>query len=275
MHQVLILMIVDQLQNKNVKIYKNNKIIKRLKVSKIPPCHMSKGLFSLKELQAISIKCGLPSTSSRSNQFAALKSFYAEEVLNFPFNKPILSLDLGLKNLAACEISTIPESSAYEITNWNKFDLGLPDVYSPKKYSEIVKKFVKTEIESGTSDKTIFIERQRHRSGSNSAVLETILRLSILEGQLYCFLNENFKTIPVNPGSVAKYFELPSGKEKKLSAVSKVKDLLKNGEIILIDPELKEYFLKEKKQDDLADSLLQGIASFEFRKNCMKFMKNL
>lgn len=230
-------------------------------------------MFSLKEIQAVSVKCGLPSALSRIRQFEALKSFYNEQVLNFSFTEPILSLDLGLKNLAACEIAPIPsDESKYKILNWNKFDLGLPEIYNPQKYSEIVKKFVETELKFNDGN-LIFIERQRHRSGSNFAVLETIIRLAILEGQLYCHLGNNFKTISVNPGSVAKYFELPTGKEKKPAAVSVVKSLLKSGRILFEDPSIEKYFLEQKKQDDLADSLLQAIASMEFRKNCRKFIE--
>ena len=99
------------------------------------------------------------------------------------------------------------------------------------------------------------------------------MRLAILEGQLYCYLGENFKTIPVNPGSVAKYFDLPTGKEKKSAAVLLVKNLLKSERIIPADPAMERFFLEQKKQDDLADSLLQAIASMEFRKNCRKFIE--
>lgn len=220
------------------------------------------------------MKCGLPSALSRVRQLDALKSFYNEHVLNFPFNQPILSLDLGLKNLAACEIAPIPtEDSKYKILNWNKFDLGLPEIYNPQKYSETVKKFVENELKI-PDGQVIFIERQRHRSGSNSAVLETIIRLAILEGQLYCHLGNNFRTISVNPGSVAKYFELPTGKEKKSAAVSVVKNLLKSGRILFDDSWMEGFFLGQKKQDDLADSLLQAIASIEFRKNCRNFMES-
>lgn len=234
-------------------------------------------MFSLKEIQAISVKCGLPSALPRVRQLDALKSFYNEQVLNFSFNNPILSLDLGLKNLAACEIAPIPSeepAAKYKILNWNKFDLGLPEIYNPQKYSEIVKEFVEKEFKGKNSGKVIFIERQRHRSGSNSAIFETIIRLAILEGQLYCHLGNNFRTISVNPGSVAKYFELPTGKEKKSAAVSVVKNLLKSGRIVFENSKIEGFFLEQKKQDDLADSLLQAIASIEFRKNCHNFMKS-
>ena len=238
-------------------------------------------MFSLKELQSISVKCGLPSALPRARQLEALKSFYKEQILNFSFGQSILSLDLGLKNLAACEIAPIALESCdatcskYKILNWNKFDLGLPEIYNPQKYSEIVKKFVETELKGkifkdGT---TIFMERQRHRSGSNPSVVETIIRLAILEGQLYCHLGDNYKTISVNPGSVAKYFQLPTGKEKKPAAVSLVKNLLKSGQIVTENPSIEEFFLEQKKQDDLADSLLQAVASMEFRKNCLQFIE--
>lgn len=237
--------------------------------------------FPLAHLQSVSIKCGLPSTASRSKQLDALNKFYWEEVRSFPFDPhPILSMDLGLCNLAVCEIEAQdPSERSYKILNWNKYNLGLPEVYNPVRYAEIIKKFVETELLFGSlQGKHIFIERQRHRSGSNSAVLEIIMRLAILEAQLYCFLAEknNYKTVPVNPGAVAKFFNLPTGKEKKSSAVLLVKQMLKEGKIISCSSALESYFLTQKKQDDLADSLLQAVASLEFRKNCREFIeKNL
>lgn len=233
-------------------------------------------IFSLAELSAISVKCGLPSTISRPRQLEALKLFYMEEVTKFPINPgPIISIDLGLCNLAACEIIEMEESkSIYKILNWNKFDLKLPDIYNPLKYAETVKKFVEKDLLKDFKGERVFIERQRHRSGSNSAVLETIMRLAIVEAQLHCFLNEKVETVPVNSSSVAKFFNLPIGKEKKSAAVKVVKELLKT-ERVLTNPSIEMLFLKERKQDDLADSLLQAIASLEFRKNCREYIKKL
>jgi hypothetical protein len=235
-------------------------------------------LFSLAELSEVSVKCGLPSTVSRPRQLEALKLFYYEEVKKFPINPgPILSMDLGLCNLATCEVIEVEESkSVYKILNWNKFDLKLPEVYNPLKYAETVKNFVENDLLKDFNGEKVFIERQRYRSGSNSAVLETIMRLAILEAQLHCFLNEKVKveTIPVNPGSIARYFNLPTGKEKKSAAVKVVKELLKT-ERVLVSPSIEIFFLNQKKQDDLADSLLQAIASLEFRKNCREFIKKI
>lgn len=236
--------------------------------------------FSLSELQAISVKCGQASTVSRTRQLEALKYFYNSEVSNiFPLNPgPILSMDLGLCNLAACEIESIgpDEAAVYQILKWNKYDLGLPEVYNPLRYAEAVKKFTEKELLSSFTGKFIFIERQRHRSGSNSVICETIVRLAILEAQLHCYLSQNdYQTIPVTPGSVAKFFDLPKGKEKKSGAVGVVKEMLRNKQNLSLEPSLENFFLKQKKQDDLADCLLQAIASLEFRKNCRNFIKSL
>lgn len=238
--------------------------------------------FSVAELRAVSVKCGLPSTVSRARQLEALKSFYDEEVSKFSLNSgPILSMDLGLCNLAVCEIEPVEEKDLmgrapiYRILNWNKFDLKLPEIYNPLRYSETVKLFVENDLLSSYRGKHVFIERQRHRSGSNSAVLEIIMRLAILEAQLHCFLSGKFESIvPVNPGSVAKFFDLPTGKDKKSAAVSVVKDFIKN-ERVLVPSALKTFFLGQRKQDDLADSLLQAVASLEFRRNCRNFIEKL
>lgn len=237
--------------------------------------------FSVTELRAISIKCGLPSTVSRAHQLEALKSFYIEEVSKFPVRPgPILSMDLGLCNLAACVVEPVEGESTemapiYRILNWNKFDLKLPEIYNPLRYAETVKSFVEKDLLSSFRGDHVFIERQRHRSGSNSAVLEIIMRLAILEAQLHCFLSGKFEAIvPVNPGSVARYFDLPTGKDKKSAAVLLAKDLIQK-ECVLVPSSLKSYFLGQKKQDDLADSLLQAVASLEFRRNCRSFFDKL
>lgn len=236
--------------------------------------------FSLRELQAISVKCGQASTVSRARQLEALRSFYNSEVSFFnPINSgPVLSMDLGLCNLAACEIEPVEsdDSTIYRILKWNKYDLGLPEVYNPLRYAETVKNFTEKELLNSFSGKYIFIERQRHRSGSNIAICETIVRLAILEAQLHCLLSQkNFQTIPVVPASVAKFFDLPKGKGKKSGAVGLVKEMLKSQRNLLLDESLENLFLKQKKQDDMADCLLQAIASLEFRKNCREFIKKL
>lgn len=237
-------------------------------------------MHSLAELKAISIKCGLPSTLSRAKQLESLKSFYCEHVVNFPkVPSSILSMDLGLCNLAACELEPVGETWSceqpiYRIINWRKFDLKLPELYNPLHYAQTVRDFTNNDLFNGLQgERTIFIERQRHRTGSNSAILETIMRLAILEAQLHCFLSEKFKTIPTNPGSVAKFFDLPTGKDKKLAAVLLVKQLIRERKRILLSPALESFFMGMKKQDDLADSLLQGVAVLEFRRNCRNFME--
>ena len=236
----------------------------------------------LKELGAISVNCGLSSSASKTHQIEALKSFYYKDVLEFYTNchKSILSLDLGLCNLALCEVEALDFFGCcdkkivptFRVLKWNKFDLRLPEIYNPSNYACSVRVFVQNEIRSLFTGRDIFIERQRYRSGSNSAILETIIRLAILEAQLHCFLSESFKVTSINPVAVARYHSLPTGKEKKSAAVALVKELLKVGRII-IPSNLKDFFMNQKKQDDLADCLLQAIAVYEFRRNCKKFIE--
>ncbi len=220
--------------------------------------------FSVAEVRAASIACGLASSSSRAVQLEALKSFYLRDAQSFPLpSGPVLSLDLGLCNLAACVVQE------RTVLRWEKFDLALPEVYCPGSYAQHVGKFCTERLLPGFTGQFIFIERQRHRSGSMAGIFETIVRLAILEAQLHALLKDRFVCIPVNPAAVARFHDLPVGKEKKAAAVAKVKSL----KCVEIPDALFKNFSAQAKKDDLADSLLQAVAGISFRKNCREFFE--
>lgn len=218
------------------------------------------------ELKAASLACGLAASATRASQLEALRAFYREQVASRPKQLgPILSLDLGLKNLAAC---VLDESS---VSSWRKYDLNLPETYSPLTYAREIKSFCRRELLPSFPGKYIYIERQRHRSGSMPGIAETIVRLAILEAQLHCVLGEEFVCTPVNPSAVARFHNLPSGKEKKIAAVKCVQSsFLKT---LHIPAPLQTYFQAQSKKDDLADSLLQAVAVLQFQRNCREFFE--
>ena len=242
-------------------------------------------MLGLAELKSASIACGLASSASRAVQLDALKSFYLREAQHFPFPcGPVLSLDLGLRNLAACVVQD------RRVLRWEKFDLQLPDVYCPQAYAQHIGRFCAERLLPGFQGKFIFIERQRHRSGSMAGIFETIVRLAILEAQLHALLKDRFTCIPISPAAVARYHDLPVGKEKKSAAVSKVKSIYEGEEKVEVESangavesfqeiscdipdDLFRKFEGQAKKDDLADSLLQAVAGIAFRRNCREFFE--
>jgi len=71
--------------------------------------------------------------------------------------------------------------------------------------------------------------------------------------------------VSVRPKAVAALFDL--GKEKKKEAVTLVTQYLAKDKTLSVPKHLKTMFLEEKKQDDLSDSLLQGLAYFMWEDN--------
>lgn len=235
---------------------------------------MKRGL-SLAELRAVSVRCGLASAASKTAQLQALEHFYRTDASVFPVVPgEMLSLDLGLRNLAVCRL-VCPSSGSIQVASWAKHDLSLPVVYNPRDYAHAVHDFCTRTLLPAFHGRYIFIERQRHRTGSHAAILETIVRLAILEAQLHATLSPGFTTVPVNPGSVARFFQLAPGKTKKAEAVSLVKGLLTGQKAasfsLSVPKDLTSHFYALSKQDDLADALLQGIAALEFRRHCRQF----
>ena len=81
--------------------------------------------------------------------------------------------------------------------------------------------------------------------------------------------------------SVSNHWNLTSNtyKLKKNQAVNLIKDWLKEGctnnnTPFQVPPELQDYFSKSSKKDDLADSLLMGLAFLEWLKSAVHLLEN-
>ena len=103
--------------------------------------------------------------------------------------KSIISIDMGIKNLAYCRLH--PTSKA-TITEWTRLDVSPnntdgKDGYHPVRYAQQAYDLISKMVEQ---DPTVhfLIERQRFRSGGGSTVLEWTLKVNSLEAMLYAVL---------------------------------------------------------------------------------------
>ncbi|KAI4183625.1 MAG: hypothetical protein LQ348_004647 [Seirophora lacunosa] len=132
----------------------------------------------------------------------------------------------------------------------------------------------------------ILIERQRFRSTGGSAVQEWTLRVNMLEAMLYAALHTlrasgawQGAVLPVEPGKVARFWvggEEGRGKGKrektKRRKMAVARELVGHGADVEVEEgEAVREIMGEKgkgaKFDDLADSLLQGLAWVKWEEN--------
>ena len=151
----------------------------------------------------------------------------------------------------------------------------------------------------------IIIERQRFRSGGGSAVQEWTIRVGVFEGMLYSVLRTlmeegkmNLRVDPMLPNRVNRFWledgtaRLPTaktkltGREVKKAKIELVASLLQDSNASIhiaqeLEPSVAEFVSSCKKAslgkrtasasnsklDDLADSLLQGLAFIHWQNN--------
>lgn len=183
-----------------------------------------------KALQALLTRIGSASSGTKSTlQDRFLRDFYQSRLFQ---RRPdwkdregkewgqklrILSIDMGIKNLAICDVAVHYPSkkslnASMEIVQWEKIDLveksrefrqHLPsprnikkgtvdadedvDPYSLSVLSSTAYSLVKSTILAGGPD-IVLIEKQRWRSGGGSAVQQWTVRVNTLEGMLWAIL---------------------------------------------------------------------------------------
>lgn len=201
---------------------------------------------TLSALKSACIKRGLPITGCKSVLMERLQLGYS-----VPFHPShILSLDLGSKNCAAALLNC----SNDQLLQWSLTDLHFSEINSKMvalKGKEYFNKHIQPNLTKST---LIVVEKQRLRTAGGAATLDSAVIGILMETVLATLANDQL--VLVDPKSVAKYYNMPTGyREKKKASVNIVMDRLQE-----IDEPHVEYFKKQKKRDDLADALLQAWA---------------
>lgn len=177
------------------------------------------------------------------------------------------------------------------LQNWAKVNLGVPKPYSPATCFEnvccsigqngsvsdeyICVLQVQEALKNFPSADMFVVEAQSHRNPAMAGFLGISIELRILEAFVYAVANTTLSTQvqSVEAKMVAQYFGISAGKPlaKKKAAIELVNRILSGenyktpmGNEVSTCNHFKAYFWKEKKKDDLSDSLLQAIAVFEW-----------
>jgi cruciform cutting endonuclease 1 len=205
-----------------------------------------------KALQALLVRIGSASSGTkdvlhrrlrrdlvRPKIFALSSEWEARQNLGQNENLRILSIDMGIKNLAYCRAEVdYPDGDTRNpimaIIEWNKLNLvdaaqdlshtqttgegsadgdEQLDPYSLDKLSETAYRFVTETVLTGKPD-VILIERQRWRSASSSAIQQWTVRVNTLEAMLWAILRtilienmrRDYEIYGVDPKRVGQYW---------------------------------------------------------------------
>ena len=216
-----------------------------------------------------------------------------------PNNTPhrILSIDMGIRNLALCLLS-IPPSQPPQISDWNRVtvsqkpDSSTIESFEPLEYAQKAYSLMHSALQSYRPH-TILIERQRYRSAGGAAIQEWTVRVNMLESMFHATLHTLAQTCghdivvrSVSPRRITGFWladvdEKMNVRETKMAKVACAERIVR-GEESLDEGGMVEFvgearmvaegFNRGKrgdrsKFDDLADSMLQGLGWWKWHVN--------
>ena len=183
------------------------------------------------QLRSIAIATGINRSGTKSVLIPQLNdSLTAEKFSQRSDGVHILSIDMGIRNLAYCQMR-VPNVHASGrkrlplVLDWNRIAVATklpqdssasatkeafdPAVFSQHSYN-LIERLV---LSASPAPHHVLIERQRFRSGGGPAVLEWTLRVNMFEAMLYATLktlNEQGKwagtVFPVMPSKVGQFW---------------------------------------------------------------------
>lgn len=251
----------------------------------------------LKYLKQQCRECGLPTTGTKSLLTTRLSAHL--DTLR-PIQN-IVSLDLGYQNLAMAHLSAKPKTTSethhgikWELKEWRRFSINVPSPICPRRLAQNVKEALEPirMLNLPPASSVLLVEQQRQRT-MGACVLERILLILKIEALIYAYFPN--LAFPVLPARVSEHFANEkkcddqsqvdenkrqrrvnnNNREKKQDAIRLVQSLLDaspNGALDIPD-QLKSVFKRERKKDDLADSLLQAWAFSQWHINSLLLQK--
>ena len=244
------------------------------------------------------IDCTARSGSKEIVQMRLTKELRMPLIKPTPNNVPhrILSIDMGIRNLALCLLNIKSEPHPPQVSHWKRVTVSEkpeskdevesfdPIDFAPKAYTLI--KNVLEEYEPHT----VLIEQQRYRSAGGAAIQEWTVRVNMLESMfhaiLYTFAQQkqlDLAVHSVSPQRMTKFWladvdlEQDRAKETKYAKIALVERIIEgNGPNVVFKGEAEATALGFRsrgrgvatlKMDDLADSLLQGLAWWKWDVN--------
>ena len=162
--------------------------------SPIPP-------LSLVQLRDVAVLCGRNTSGTK----AVLRSDLEEAVLGEApatttpeLPQRILSIDMGVRNLAYCLLEADPKGGPAKLIAWERLSLIDEDeaheadaaanakmsLFTPPRLAAVAARLVRDRL-LALEPTQVLIERQRSRSGGGMAVLEWTMRVNSLEAMLH------------------------------------------------------------------------------------------
>lgn len=171
----------------------------------------------------------------------------------------ILSVDVGSKNMMFCKLLPTGSAPFFEITHWYTLDCHADTC--PKQVSKLVEEFKLVPREIIQNNATVLIEAQTSQN----------IKMKVLSHALQAlFLSQSYlpsQVVFASPHAKLKICDMQDVvagnkyRQNKMAAVKKCEKLLQEAVAARVHNSEHFYnvFVNNKKQDDLADSLLQAV----------------
>lgn len=249
------------------------------------------------QLRELCLDCGFVKANTKDALITSItKGIDQRLTLERPYN--ILSIDMGVKNLAFCElqIASKPIVNRWSLIQLEGYDRSLS--FEQPSFAKLGYQLLSSLVDRHQLPEVILIEQQRFRSNGLGNVPEWIVRVNQLEAMIHAFLRAFIETSSnmrchigsISPTKVMNYWvrNKETGEDKKMtpnirySRTKSAKTQLVSSWMScpvdqlyfkLKDPSLNPFDQQAsspeliKKKDDLSDALLQGLAWVRWQRN--------